>query len=126
MLPLRTWLDDGYSACYTTCVLCAECDRPIGDPEDYLCLTCGADKRGTVLDGFNAMGRPIPVERIQAARRFMREITGLPYPGTVRVIADHLRADDPESAMRCARRMLDLTGAYRLFAILLASPVEDS
>lgn len=72
----------------------------------------------------DAMGNPIPAAAMSKALVAVREMA--PDVGTedaMRVIgrtADRLERDQPYEAMAAATELLDLTGAYRLMATLLA------
>ena len=72
--------------------------------------------------GFNAMGQPVPATRKQAAYDCAKEM-GIESPdermSLVNAVAEHLERDKPFEAQQAALRHLDLTGAYRLMAVLL-------
>lgn len=74
--------------------------------------------------GMGAMGHPIPAERLSNALHHVREM--LPDISTetamslIGRVAGYLEHDEPYEAMRVAKGNLDLTGTYRLFAVLLA------
>lgn len=73
------------------------------------------------MDGFNAMGKPIPVARREAAYETCKEI-GLDKARAtecVRGIAEQLERDKPFEAQAVGMRHLDLTGTYRVMAVLL-------
>lgn len=78
--------------------------------------------------GFDAMGHPIPLERSSAALQQVREM--VPDIGTEEAftligrVSKELERDEPFEAIRVAREVLDLTGAYRLIAVLLTAPLE--
>lgn len=93
-----------------------------------------------VPEGFEAMGHPIPLARresaYQALRRDMAPDASVEEcQSLVERVADHLERDQPYLAMEEATDAgeyqhggqpglrLDLTGAYRLLAHLLAAPV---
>lgn len=79
--------------------------------------------------GFNAMGQPIPLARRQAAyetcqsigltdrEEMMRCVTGM---------AEQLERDKPFEAQQIAMQHVDLTGAYRLMAVLLTDPDDNT
>jgi hypothetical protein len=100
----------------------------------------------TVPDGFDAIGHPIPFERRQSAYEAVRqdmapEATVEEAMSLVNRVADQLERDRPFEAMKEATDVgeygsgrhavvggalvLDVTGAYRLFAHLLAAPVSS-
>ncbi len=75
-------------------------------------------------DGFAAMGKPIPLYRKQAAFEHCREI-GLDTPKSWAVVndmSDKLQRDKPYEAQAGGMKYLDLTGTYRIMAVLLTSP----
>lgn len=75
-------------------------------------------------DGLNAMGKPIPLYRREAALKHAKAM-GLRGPeawAVVGSVADSLERDEPYDAQRKAMVYLDLTGAYRLMAVLLTAP----
>jgi hypothetical protein len=93
-----------------------------------------------VSEGFDAMGHPIPLERRESAYRALRddiapEASAEECQSLVERVADHLERDQPYKAMEEATDAgeyqhggqpglrLDVTGAYRLLAHLLAAPV---
>jgi hypothetical protein len=75
------------------------------------------------MDPFNAMGKPIP----PAAREIGytdAKAMGLDTPRAVECVsatAAALERDKPYEAQAAAMRFLDLTGAYRLMAVLLCA-----
>lgn len=79
-------------------------------------------------DGFSAFGHPVPVERQVAALD-----TAVESIGTSAMLADPVireasawvERDEPDKAMLVLRNITDLTGAYRLLAVLCAEPLED-
>lgn len=74
-------------------------------------------------DGFGAMGKPISMERRQKGLDACKEM-GLSTAdawATVGVVAEQLERDEPYRAMSEGMRYLDLTGVYRLFAVLLTA-----
>lgn len=72
--------------------------------------------------GFDAMGKPVPTSRRTAALRHCKEM-GIADTGRawecVGAVADQLERDHPYEAMATGMRYLDLTGTYRLMAVLL-------
>lgn len=75
--------------------------------------------------GFNAMGQPIPHERMSAAYRALRDemcpdLDAERAMTLVGAVAAQLERDEPHRAMKAAKDLgLDLTGTYRLMAHLL-------
>lgn len=75
--------------------------------------------------GTDAMGRPIPENRKQAAYNLCRKDFGLDAGAAFELtgsMADKLSRDKPYEAMAAAQAHLDLTGVYRLMATLLTEP----
>lgn len=76
------------------------------------------------VDGFAAMGRPIPSHRRQAGFDHCVQMglgTDVAW-AVVGLVADRLERDRPYDAMKEGMRALDLTGTYRLMAVLLTAP----
>ena len=72
--------------------------------------------------GFNAIGKAIPVHRKRAADAHLKAMGVKDAEDRFRCIAmmaARLEHDDPYGAMEEAMRYVDLTGSYRLLAILL-------
>ena len=82
-----------------------------------------------VIAGFEAMGKPIPDYRKDAGYQTCRKAFGMDANksfGTVQGCADALERDEPYKAMEAAMKYgLDLTGAYRLMAVLLTAEEES-
>lgn len=74
--------------------------------------------------GFDAMGEPVPDERVREARRHAERI-GCNDAGFVDTMARAVANDRPAKAMNTAREHVDLTGAYRILAVLCAHPVGE-
>ena len=79
--------------------------------------------------GFDAMGKPVPMHRRTAALEHCRQM-GLTNTedawNCVGGMAQQLERDRPYEAMAAGMKYLDLTGVYRLMAVLLcAEPKED-
>lgn len=73
--------------------------------------------------GFNAMGQPISESRRQFAYDTCKEI-GLNTETAwhaVSSIADALERDKPYEAMEAGIHYIDLTGVYRIMAVLLTA-----
>lgn len=68
------------------------------------------------------MGLPISNEKRQTAYELLGEF-GVQFKADryfcVREVAEQLERDKPYEAMEIAQKHIDLTGAYRLFAVLL-------
>jgi hypothetical protein len=80
-------------------------------------------------DGFAAMGKPIPNHRRDAAYETCRKAFGMDSSksmGTVQGMAEMLERDKPYEALGCGMKYgVDLTGSYRLMAVLLTAEKED-
>jgi hypothetical protein len=75
-------------------------------------------------DGMNNMGKPIPDFRRDNAYHDCKAM-GLGSADAMAAVsecAEQLERDKPYEAQGRAMKYLDLTGAYRLFAVLLVSP----
>jgi hypothetical protein len=84
-------------------------------------------QRGTVVapradDPFSCMGHPIPTEAQAEAVEHAVSFGVQPFTadGAVQEAAAHLAADNPDAALRALMSCMDLTGAYRLMAVMLA------
>lgn len=79
-------------------------------------------------DGFDQMGKPIPSYRKEAADVALKDM-GVEDAehrwSCVMTTAQQLQRDNPHGAMEAAMVYVDLTGAYRLMATLLAAPNPD-
>lgn len=75
--------------------------------------------------GFDAMGMPIPSERLARGDSHLREMAPSLSTGErlslIGRVANALERDRPYEAFELAQQKLDLTGTYRLVAVLLAS-----
>ncbi len=80
---------------------------------------------------FDAIGKPIGAENREYANAELKRM-GVESSGSrwdcVQMVAEKLERDNPHEAMKIAMRYVDVTGAYRLFAALLAdiSKQEES
>lgn len=77
-----------------------------------------------ICSEFQAMGKPIPAFRRQAAYEACKDM-GLDSAQAmhcVNGVVEQLERDQPYEAQAAGMRFLDLTGTYRLFAVLLATP----
>lgn len=73
------------------------------------------------LSGFNRMGHPIPARARAIGYEHCKEM-GLNSARAwecVQAVADQLERDKPYEAQAAGMKFLDLTGTYRLFAVLL-------
>lgn len=79
-------------------------------------------------DGFNAMGKPIPMFRRTAAVKHCRAM-GMTDTGKIMAciggMVVQLEKDKPYEAMAVGMRYLDLTGTYRIMSVLLVEPRPD-
>lgn len=75
-------------------------------------------------DGFANMGKPIPFWRQQNGYDDCRQmgLTEVNAHAAVSEVSEQLARDKPYEAMAAGMKYLDLTGTYRLFAVLLISP----
>ena len=74
-------------------------------------------------DGFNAMGKPVPFYRRQAGYEHARQM-GLTSDAAFAAVSSmslFIERDKPYEAMEAASHYLDLTGNYRLLAVLLTA-----
>lgn len=74
-------------------------------------------------DGFNAMGHPVPFWRKQIAYEHAKDM-GCDETNAFAVVggmSEQLERDEPYAAMEAGMRHLDLTGTYRLMAVLLTA-----
>lgn len=101
----------------------------------------------TTLNGFEALGHPVPNDRKEAAYQAVKDmIPGVAAEDAMELVgrvAEHLGRDEPYAALRAAsggapfarnpdttelptaplpKVALDVTGAYRLVAHLLTGP----
>lgn len=91
-----------------------------------------------VPSDFDAMGHPVPAERVSAAYKAAKEM-GLGTQDAMRVVGymtDAIERDDPYRALKDSsagfvadagegvNALLDLTGRYRLLATLCSHPVS--
>lgn len=78
------------------------------------------------MDAFNAMGKPLSTAARQKGYDACKEM-GLSSARSwecVNGVAEQLERDKPYEAQGAAMKFLDLTGAYRLMATLLAASVS--
>ena len=75
-------------------------------------------------DGFNAFGKPVPDFRKQAAFQHCKAM-GLNTEESWNVInpmCEQIRRDEPYAAMEAGTLYLDVTGTYRIMAVLCSHP----
>lgn len=80
-------------------------------------------KKSEVIDGFAEMGKPIPMHRRQAGLQHCKSM-GLDTERSwscVQQVSEQLARDEPYLAMEAGMRFLDLTGTYRIMAVLLTA-----
>lgn len=83
---------------------------------------------GPALSPFNSMGKPISHVARQAAYEACKDM-GLDQARAweaVNTTAEQLERDKPYEALGVATKLLDLTGAYRLMATLLANTSDTT
>lgn len=77
--------------------------------------------------GFDAMGKPIPAYRKEAGDRTCKAM-GITDPeirwSVVAMMSEQLARDNPYGALEAGMKYLDLTGTYRLMAVLLTAKKE--
>lgn len=79
--------------------------------------------------GFSAFGQPVPVERQVAALDTAVEQIGVSdmlADPVIREAARYVELDQPDEALIVLRNITDLTGAYRLLAVLCAEPLAGA
>ena len=80
-------------------------------------------------DGFDAFGKPVSNYRKSAALRHLRamvpDTNTEEATGCINRMVEAVERDDPYRAMEAARRTVDLTGAYRLLAVLLCAEDDN-
>ena len=80
-------------------------------------------------DGFDAFGKPVPQYRREAANSHLKAM-GINDAETrwncVQQMADAIGRDKPHAALEAAYRVVDVTGAYVLLAVLCASRQEPT
>lgn len=79
--------------------------------------------------GFNAMGKPVPNFRKMVADEHLKQMGIADAQDRFRCIAamsNHLEHDAPYDALGEAMKYVDLTGSYRLMAVLLSSSKEEA
>lgn len=81
-------------------------------------------------DGFAAFGKPVPYYRREAAMQHCRDM-GLKDTNkamaTIDRMSHNIQKDEPYAAMEAGMAHLDLTGTYRLLAVLCtAEPAKPT
>lgn len=80
------------------------------------------------ISGMDAMGKPIPFVRRAEADRLCK-VMGLSNAddrtACINGVANCLERDNPYEAMADGMKYLDLTGTYRLFAVLLTPVAQE-
>jgi hypothetical protein len=78
--------------------------------------------------GFDAMGKPMPLHRCTVALHHCRDM-GLTNTeqamACVSGMAAQLARDEPYEALAVGMRYLDITGCYRLIAVLLTAELKE-
>ena len=76
-----------------------------------------------MTNGFSAMGKEVTFARRMKAdlafKDMVKDATAEERFSCIQSVSDQLERDRPYEALATARKYLDLTGAYRLIAILL-------
>lgn len=85
-------------------------------------------KPSRIGGGFDAMGKTIPLFRKHNADVHLKDM-GIDDSEDrfrcIAMVAARLEHDDPYGAMEDATKYVDLTGAYRLLAVLLTGDKRD-
>jgi hypothetical protein len=80
-------------------------------------------------DGMDAFGKPVPYFRREAGQQHCQQM-GLTDTGQIMGMIDRMaeaiRRDKPYEAMEAGTTYLDLTGAYRLLAVLCCEPAPEA
>lgn len=82
-----------------------------------------SQKKPEVVDGFANMGKEVPLFRRQAGLEHCKSM-GLDTERSwscVQQVSEALKRDEPYLAMEAGMRFLDLTGTYRIMAVLLTA-----
>lgn len=86
-----------------------------------------SEQNQVLTTGFNAFGKPVPESRKQAAYDCCKEM-GLSDNekawGAVNGMSDCIERDKPFEAQQLGMQYLDLTGTYRLMAVLCTDKAE--
>lgn len=81
-------------------------------------------------DGMNAFGKPVPMFRKIAAEQHCRDMgmdDTAKITGMISRVSEFIARDDPHRALEALMAYVDLTGAYRLLAVMCtAGPLVDT
>lgn len=99
-----------------------------GNETEMTGMRLGPEVETATNDGFDAFGKPVPFYRRAVADQHLKDM-GLKDTEVrfflVNQMADAIERDEPHAAMAAAFKVLDLTGTYRLLAVLCcATPRE--
>lgn len=80
------------------------------------------------MEPFNQMGKPIPMKARTEGYEHCKAmgISSARAMECVNAVAEQLARDKPYEAQAAAMKFLDLTGTYRLFAVLLCAAAEEN
>ena len=79
------------------------------------------------LEPFNLMGKPILIKARAAGYECCKEMGLSPARAMecVNVVSEQLQWDKPYEAQAAGMKFLDLTGTYRLFAVILCASAQE-
>lgn len=98
----------------------------MNDPDPFLQVgtRIGPDTTTEGMDGFAAFGKPVPIYRRSAALHHARDM-GCTDTEKMTFAIDRMcqfiERDEPYEAMQAGMHLVDLTGTYRLLAVLLCA-----
>ena len=80
------------------------------------------------MNPFNQMGKPLLMDARVAGYEHCKEMGLSPARAVecVNGVAEQLQRDKPDEAQAMGMKFLDLTGTYRLFAVLLCAAVKEN
>ena len=80
------------------------------------------------LEPFNQMGKPILIEARSEGYKHCKAMGLTPARAMecVNNVAEQLQRDKPYEAQAAGMKFLDLTGVYRLFAVMLCAAAEEN
>jgi len=80
------------------------------------------------MDPLNQMGKPILTDARTAGYQHCKEMGLTPARAVecVNVVAEQLQRDQPYEAQKAGMKFLDLTGTYRLFAVMLCAAAAEN
>jgi len=80
------------------------------------------------MDLFDQMGKPILMDARAAGYEHCKEMGLSPARAVecVNAVAEQLQRDKPYEAQAAGMKFLDLTGVYRLFAVMLSAAAEEN